>query len=115
MTLVEIRKCALLSFLAIDQSVFYSFGDNHYGLNRSIPTLTKHAEANAIDHLKIKQGKRIKCDMFVFRVNSKGELGMSKPCKKCIEYIKMNGAKKGYAIRRIYYNDRTGILQKMNA
>jgi deoxycytidylate deaminase len=45
-------------------------------------------------------------DMYVIRVNKKDELVNSKPCKSCIEVMRMFG------IKNIYYSTEKGDLKK---
>jgi sulfur relay (sulfurtransferase) DsrF/TusC family protein len=47
-----------------------------------------------------------KMDMYVIRVNKKDELVNSKPCKSCIEVMRMFG------IKNIYYSTEKGDLKK---
>lgn len=44
--------------------------------------------------------------MYVIRVNKNDELVNSKPCKSCIEVMRMFG------IKNIYYSDENGELKK---
>lgn len=70
-----------------------------------------HAEVDALHQfLKTKPVYNIKkmVDIIVIRVNTKGELAMSKPCTACTETLKSCGI----LIRNIYYSvDNCTILQ----
>lgn len=46
-------------------------------------------------------------DLINFRVNINGEIGMSKPCSHCENFIKLLG------LKNIYYTDPTGNLVKI--
>ena len=64
----------------------------------------KHAEVHALTQLTVKQAKG--GDLIVVRVNKKG-LAMSKPCKNCQATIML------YGIKRVYYTDSDGNIQKL--
>ena len=59
---------------------------------------------------KIPRCLRKKLEMFVIRVNSKGNLVNSKPCNSCIYYMQL------YGIKSVYYSNDGGeiIKEKLN-
>ncbi len=74
-----------------------------------------HSEVSAISKLRklpdrLKNPKKI--DILVLRVSSTGRLGMSKPCKHCINALSTIPLKLGYKIDDIYYSNDTGTISK---
>lgn len=66
---------------------------------------TLHAEMAAIKSIKNKN--RLKgASIFVFSMNRKGELRISRPCDLCMHYIKM------YGISKIYYTSSNGWIKE---
>ena len=62
---------------------------------------TMHAEMSAIK--KVKNKDRLKgASIFVYSLNRRGELRISRPCSLCLHYIKE------YEISKIYYTDKGG-------
>lgn len=53
---------------------------------------------------KIPRCLRKKLEMFVIRVNAKGNLVNSKPCNSCIYYMQL------YGIKSVYYSDENGEI-----
>jgi hypothetical protein len=74
---------------------------------------TTHAEMDAIDKLKIREKKKklFEINILVIRVNNSGNLCSSKPCSKCISYMKTNAVKKGYKIKKVFYSTSTGSIE----
>jgi deoxycytidylate deaminase len=61
-----------------------------------------HAEQDAI------LNAREKCDeLIVVRVSKSGKLRCSKPCNKCVEFLRAHG------IEKVYYIDWDGEIQAM--
>ncbi len=70
-----------------------------------------HAEINAFKRLNGRKfiGKqRLKIDILILRVNSRGELGNSQPCFHCITYMMKHLYR--YKIRYVYYSIKGGGL-----
>lgn len=62
---------------------------------------TMHAEMKAIK--KVKNKSRLKgASIFIYSLNRRGELRISRPCNLCMHYIKQFG------ISKIYYSDMGG-------
>ena len=90
-----------------------------YGTNSDRETYTgcnytRHAEVDAICKLpphdkKNKSKRKITCDLLVVRFNKKGELRNSKPCFMCIKHLYRI---KGYTIKRIYYSNDYGEIER---
>lgn len=70
---------------------------------------------DAINKLKTLDinNKLCKVNIIVIRINNSGNLCSSKPCNKCINYMKTVAVDKGYKINKIYYSISTGIIEKM--
>jgi deoxycytidylate deaminase len=61
----------------------------------------KHSEVVALSRVKYKS-----ClTLLNIRVKRSGEIGLSRPCKSCMKYIKANG------VVKVLYTDDTGRLQ----
>ena len=51
--------------------------------------------------------------VFVFRTNNKGDKLMNaKPCNNCYNCINLSLKNKNYKLKKIYYSDENGIVQK---
>jgi len=76
---------------------------------------TIHAEMDAINKLRTldKNNKLCKVNIIVIRVNNSGDLCSSKPCDKCMNYMKTIGVDKGYKINKIYYSTSSGVIEQM--
>jgi len=80
---------------------YSSFGKRFRHRDRGISTL--HAELAAVLNLdrSVTQGS----DIYVVRVNRKGDFKMSKPCPMCETALKHVG------VKRVYYTTNEGILE----
>lgn len=59
---------------------------------------TVHAEVDAIRNARDPVGAKL----FVARITRGGNLGLAKPCQRCMETIKASG------IKKVYYTDENG-------
>ena len=75
---------------------------------------TIHAEHFAINKLKArpKNKKLYKISMIVIKISPTGLLGMSKPCKHCIENLQNLANRKGYHIEYIYFSNSNRQIEK---
>jgi hypothetical protein len=75
-----------------------------------------HAEVNAVKKLKRRKNtkKLVGIDVLVVRLNRSGKLSNSKPCRDCIEKLKILPQKVGYYVNNIYYSDNNGDIIKTN-
>jgi len=64
--------------------------------------LSMHAEVCALNRSIIKPRKTI--DVYVVRINNTGSLMESRPCPKCILFLKKMG------IRKVYYSGSDGCI-----
>lgn len=75
-----------------------------------------HAEVDALNHLpppqELKAYKKT-INLIVIRIDLNGNLKNSKPCFKCIEYLRKI---RGYKLRYVYYSDDNGniLMEKFN-
>lgn len=67
----------------------------------------RHAEMDAIKHLKIKNKKRLTLDLIVIRINNSGKLLLSMPCYNCIKQLRRL---KNIKINKIHYSDENGNI-----
>ncbi|MEK6880577.1 MAG: hypothetical protein AABY22_13250 [Nanoarchaeota archaeon] len=65
---------------------------------------SRHAECQALINAK----HRGDC-LIIIRVTRRGNLSMSRPCEKCIKYIKENSS-----IRKIYFSNWKGAMEKLD-
>lgn len=95
-----------------------SFGINKF---RGAPVdFCDHAECNAIQNLpprlknrgKNKNCDLIKIDLVVTRQSRTLQLGMSRPCLRCISYINIFAPKRGYKIKNVFYTNEQGEIEK---
>jgi hypothetical protein len=51
----------------------------------------------------------------IIKVSISGQLGSSKPCVKCVNYMMIRAREKGYKINKIYYSttENTIVCQKL--
>jgi cytidine deaminase len=90
-------------------------GYNCYrGISTSNNGATIHAEHYAINKLKTrpKNKKLYKISIVVIKISPTGLLGMSKPCKHCIENLQMLANRKGYHIEDIYFSNSSRQIEK---
>ena len=80
---------------------FCSFGAKFRDSNRSHATI--HAELGCI--LGISRNVTTGADIYVCRVNRKGEFRNSKPCAMCHEALKHVG------VKRVYYTGEEGTIE----
>ena len=80
---------------------FCSFGSKFRKLNRGPATI--HAELGCI--LGLARGVTDGADIFVCRINKKGEFRNSKPCVMCHEVMKHVG------IKRVFYTTNKGDIE----
>ena len=58
-------------------------------------------------HAETALGKpRILCDLYIVRVDAKGNLLNSKPCADCVQWLQ-----RLHCIRRVYYSDENGMIR----
>ena len=71
-----------------------------------------HSEMDVLRKLKPMRTSRLtKIDIYVIRVNKRGERKNSKPCSKCVKHM-ANAIKKGYMVVDIYFSDINGDIVK---
>lgn len=93
-----------MAFVVCNANV-HIFGYNHFrGTGQTI-----HAEISLMKKLK-KVNKNMKIDILVIRINRNGTLGMSKPCKNCIEIMNNIAYTKGYIIDKVYFSNYDGEI-----
>ena len=88
------------------------FEVNHYTSTNYVKC-SIHAEVSLHKNLNkryIKNFNRTKYDLWVIRYSSKNGLADSKPCSKCIKYIK----KRMYYVDKIIYSNQEGGLTSEN-
>jgi cytidine deaminase len=75
---------------------------------------TIHAEHSAINKLKTrpKNKKLCKISIVVIKISTTGLLGMSKPCKHCVENLQKIANKKGYYIEDVYFSNSNREIEK---
>ena len=75
---------------------------------------TIHAEHAALNKLKTrpKNKKLFKIDILVIKVSNTGLIGMSKPCKHCVDNLQKIANKKGYCIHNIYFSNQLREIEK---
>lgn len=88
----------------------YSLGQNKYLSSDS----SIHAEADAIEHLKLKS-RKIKnlesVNLLVIRVTKTGLISNSAPCIHCLRKMAEEPLKKGYRIEKVYYSNEYNQLE----
>lgn len=91
--------------------VFYAYGYNKYEMSMNHDTI--HAEVDAT--MKLKKSDKLKpIDVFVFRIDKTFEKNMlAKPCENCINYMKINLARKNYKLRKIYFTKHDEIIDSI--
>jgi len=89
-----------------------------YNCYRGIATMnigaTIHAEHFAINKLKPrpKNKKLYKINIVVIKVSNTGLIGMSKPCKHCVDNLQILANRKGYIIDSIYFSNQSREIEK---
>jgi cytidine deaminase len=75
---------------------------------------TIHAEHSALNKLKSrpKNKKFCKIDIVVIKVSNTGLIGMSKPCKHCVDNLQKIANRKGYTIDNIYFSNQSREIEK---
>jgi cytidine deaminase len=75
---------------------------------------TIHAEHYAINKLKTrpKNKKLYKISIVVIKVSPSGLIGMSKPCKHCVENMQKLANRKGYYIENVYFSNSNRQIEK---
>ena len=75
---------------------------------------TIHAEHFAINKLKArpKNKKLFKISIVVIKVSPTGLIGMSKPCKHCVENMQRLANQKGYCIEYVYFSNSKRQIEK---
>lgn len=87
-----------------------------YGINSSNGVTSRHAEYDAVKHLKpLEKGKNLKniC-ILVIRITKKQEISNSKPCFHCIKCLNKDPILKGYKITNVFYSDENRNIKKEN-
>jgi cytidine deaminase len=89
-----------------------------YNCYRGIATMnigaTIHAEHLAINKLKPRprNKKLYKINLVVIKVSNTGLIGMSKPCKHCVDNLQILANRKGYTIDCIYFSNQLREIEK---
>ena len=89
-----------------------------YNCYRGIATMnigaTIHAEHFAINKLKPrpKNKKLCKISIVVIKISTTGLLGMSKPCKHCVENLQTIANRKGYNIEYVYFSNSNREIER---
>jgi cytidine deaminase len=75
---------------------------------------TIHAEHFAINKLKTRERNKKLCkiNILVIKVSNTGLIGMSKPCKHCVDNLQKLANKKGYFIENIYFSNQLRQIEK---
>lgn len=90
----------------------HSFGYNHTRCYQK--NTTTHAEVDAINKLVCNKNKKlITVNLLVIRVNSSGNISLSKPCSNCMNYMNTVAIEKGYKIKYVYYSNSDGTIERM--
>ena len=92
-----------------------SYGYNCYrGSLTSNNGATIHAEHFAINKLKVrdKNKKLLKISIIVIKISNTGLIGMSKPCKHCIDNMQMLANRRGYQIENVYFSNNKREIEK---
>ena len=92
-----------------------SVGYNYYRPSTStINGSTIHAEHSAINKLKTrdKNKKLLKINIVVIKISNTGLIGMSKPCKHCVENMQKLANRKGYYIENVYFSNSDRQIEK---
>lgn len=84
-----------------------SYGTNY--LTNIYNNISIHAEHDALIRLKENKKNIKKINILVIRYNTKNELGNSKPCSFCLEYMYTIAKNKGYDIYKVYYSISNNI------
>lgn len=72
-----------------------------------------HSEMDAIRKLK-KTGKKVTINILVIRLDKLKCLKMSRPCQKCIKFMKTKLPLKGYKVKWVYYSTNEGDIRKIS-
>lgn len=67
-----------------------------------------HSEVDAYLKIRWQDINLAKCDLINIRVNRFGEIRMSKPCSKCLDFVRKIG------FHRVWYSDSNGIFNKLD-
>lgn len=97
MTLTNYHKCRVITT-----------GFNHIRCEKSV-----HCEVSMIKKLPFNRSRNKGIDIFVGRISvgSGGkDLCMSRPCMKCIGFMKTSYLCRGYHIKNVYYSNSSGAV-----
>lgn len=107
------QPCSMNEKKNVDNVV--SYGYNCYrGALTANNGATIHAEHFAINKLKTreKNKKLYKISILVIKISNTGLIGMSKPCKHCVENMQILANRKGYHIEYVYFSNSKREIEK---